>query len=65
MIVTKWKNIDNLKINEALSTKFVAKILELLFDMSFEQFQFSIDWNWAIVFLSNFDKTFLKDLNND
>ncbi len=38
MIVTKWKNIDNLEMNEAHSTKFVAKIFELLFDISFEQF---------------------------
>ncbi len=43
MIVTKWKNIDDLKINEALFVKFVAKTFELLFDVSFEEFQLSID----------------------
>ena len=36
MIVTKWKNIDNLKMNEAHFTKFIAKTLKLLFDVSFE-----------------------------
>jgi len=38
MIVTKWKNIDNLKINEAYFVKFITKTLELLFDVSFELF---------------------------
>jgi valyl-tRNA synthetase len=36
MIVTKWKNIDDLKMDEAHFAKFVAKIFELLFDVSFE-----------------------------
>ena len=36
MIVTKWKNIDNLEINEAHFIKFVAKISKLLFNVSFE-----------------------------
>jgi len=43
MIVTKWKNIGDLEMDEAHFTKFVAKTLELLFDVSFEQFQLSID----------------------
>jgi len=41
MIVTKWKNIDDLEINKAFFAKLVAKTLELLFDVSFEQFQLS------------------------
>ncbi len=36
MIVTKWKNIDDLEMNEAHFTKFIAKTFELLFDVSFE-----------------------------
>jgi len=43
MIVTKWKNINDLEINEAHFTKVVAKTFKLLFDMSFKQFQLSID----------------------
>ena len=65
MIVTKWKNIDDLKMNEAHFTKFVAKTLELLFDVSFEQFQLSIDWNWATAFLPSFDRTSLEGFDND
>jgi len=37
-IVIKWKNIDNLKKNEMFFAKLIAKIFELLFDMSFKQF---------------------------
>ncbi len=65
MIVTKWKNIDDLKMNEAHFTKFIAKIFELLFDVSFEQFQLSTNWNWAIALFSIFDETFLEDFDND
>ena len=43
MIVTKWKNIDDLKTNEAHFTESVAKTSELLFNVSFEQFQLSTD----------------------
>jgi len=43
MIILKWKNIDKLEINEALFVKLVAKTFELLFDMSFERFQISIN----------------------
>ncbi len=38
MIVTKWKNIDDLEMNEALFVKLVAMTSKLLFNMSFEQF---------------------------
>ncbi len=38
IIVTKWKNIDDLEMNEALFAKSITKTLELLFDVSFEQF---------------------------
>jgi len=65
MIVTKWKNIGDLEINEAPFAKPIIKTFELLFDVSFEQFQFSIKWNWAIVFLPSFDKTSLEDLDNN
>ena len=65
MIVTKWKNIDDLEINKTFFVKFIVKTSKLLFDVSFEQFQLLIDWNWAIIFLSNFDKTFLEDLDNN
>ncbi len=36
MIVMKWKNIGNLKINEAHFAKFITKTSKLLFDVSFE-----------------------------
>ncbi len=36
MIVTKWKNIDDLKINEAYFVKSITKIFKLLFDVSFK-----------------------------
>ena len=65
MIVTKWKNIDDLEMNEAHFTKFVAKTPKLLFDVSFEQFQLSIDWNWATAPLPSFDETSLEDPNSD
>jgi hypothetical protein len=45
MIVTKWKNIGDLEMDEAHSTESVAKTPELLFDVSFEQFQLPTDWN--------------------
>ncbi len=38
MIVTKLKNIDNLKINEAHFVEFVTKTFKFLFNVSFEQF---------------------------
>ncbi len=43
MIVTKWKNIGDLKMDEAHFSKLVAKISKLLFDVSFKQFQLSIN----------------------
>jgi len=45
MIVTKWKNIGDLEMNEAHSTKSIVKTPKLLFDVSFEQFQLPIDWD--------------------
>ncbi len=41
MIVTKWKNIGDLEMDEAHFTKFVAKTSKLLFDVSSKQFQLS------------------------
>ncbi len=38
IIVTKQKNINNLKINKIYFAKFVTKISELLFNILFEQF---------------------------
>ncbi len=38
MIVTKWKNINDLKINKAHFVKFVTKTFELLFNVSSKQF---------------------------
>ncbi len=43
MIVTKWKNIGDLEMNEAHFIESVVKTSKLLFDVSFEQFQLSID----------------------
>jgi len=43
MIVTKWKNIGDLKMNEAHFTESIAKTSELLFDVSSEQFQLPTD----------------------
>ena len=65
MIITKWKNIDDLEMNEAHSFESIAKTFELLFDVSFEQFQLSIDWNWATAPLPSFDETSLEDPNSD
>ena len=65
IIVTKWKNIGDLEMDEAHSTKSIAKTPELLFDVSFEQFQLSIDWNWATAPLPSFDETSLEDFDND
>jgi len=52
-------------MDEAHFTKFVVKTLELLFDVSFEQFQLSTNWNWATTFLPSFDRTSLEDFDND
>jgi len=41
MIVTKWKNIDDLEMNEARFTKSIVKTSKLLFDVSSKQFQLS------------------------
>jgi len=65
MIVTKWKNIDDLEMNEAHSTKSIAKTLELLFDVSFEQFQLSTNWNWATASLPDLNRTFLEGFDSD
>ncbi len=65
MIITKWKNIDDLEMNEAYFTKSIAKTFELLFDVSFEQFQLSTNWNWAIAFLLDLNRTFLEDFDSD
>jgi hypothetical protein len=43
MIVTKWKNIGDLEMNEAHFIESVVKTSKLLFDVLFEQFQLSID----------------------
>jgi len=52
-------------MNEAHSFESIAKTFELLFDVSFEQFQLSIDWNWATAPLPSFDETSLEDPNSD
>ena len=38
IIITKWKNIDDLEINKAHFVESITKTLELLFDVLFEQF---------------------------
>ncbi len=65
MIVTKWKNIDDLEMNEAHSTESIAKTPELLFDVSFEQFQLPTNWDWATAFLPDFDETSLEGSGSD
>lgn len=65
MIVTEWKNIGDLEMDEAHSTESVAKTPELLFDVSSEQFQLPTDWNWATASLLGFDRTSLEGFGSD
>ncbi len=63
IILSKWSVIDTLKNKEKIS---LPKASKLLFDVFFEQFQFSnsLDWSLLVVDFLDFDKTSKWDRRN-
>jgi len=52
-------------MDEAHFIESIAKTSKLLFDVSFEQFQLSTNWDWATASLPDLDKTSLEGFDND